>query len=171
MNGSLGPDPSQEGPGADPLAQALAAGGGQPTGAVPEDHTPTYPGTGLEGVSLDDVEQELLRAIRQAGRVAAGSSDATQISAAGTGAQAFVMALDKLNAPDPTPPAPQQVPVMPHAVGIVRHALAADHGVPTDTFDELLAGAHHHLNDLQQAGSPPEEPPAGPAAEQAPSGP
>lgn len=172
VNGAVGFNPPEE---QDPLQQALAAGGQGPQGAVPDDHEPTYPGDGLEPVSLDEVEQELLRAIRQAGRLAAGASAAAEISAAGAGALAFVTALDKLNAPDPTQP-PQQQVVMPHAVGLVRHALAADHGVDPATFDELMLGAHQHLNDLQQGGTPtlpdgqpPQE--GAPPAPQAPSGP
>lgn len=157
INGAAPQQDPEPDPGQDPISAALAAGGQAPEGAVPDDHEPTYPGDGLEPVSLDEVEQELLRGIRQAGRLAAGTSDAGAIAQAGAGAFAFVQALEKLNTPDPAPPAPpapQEKLVVPHAVGLVRHALAQDHGVPTSTFDELLQGAHHHMNDLQTTGDP-----------------
>lgn len=147
MNGGQPPD---EG-----LVQALAAGGPGSPGAMPDDHDPLAAGHGFapEPVEPDDVEQECMRAILQAARLAAGATDARQVSDAGTGAVAFLTVVEKLNA-DEQPPPPEQVPVMPHAVGMVRQALAADHGVDPAAFDQMLLGAHQHLSDLEQAGTP-----------------
>jgi hypothetical protein len=141
----------------DPLQAALAAGGQGDPGSMPDDHDPLMAGNdggfAPDPVDVDDVEQECLRAMRNAARLAAGATDARQVADAGTGAQAFLNVLETLNADEQQPPA-QQVPVMPHAVGMVRHALEADHGIPGSTFDQMLLGAHQHLQDLQTAGDP-----------------
>jgi hypothetical protein len=155
MNGG---DPALQGPAAqDPLQAALAAGGQGDPGSMPDDHDPIMAGNdgayAPEPVDVDDVEQECLRAMRNAARLAAGATDARQVADAGTGASAFLSVLETLHAEDQQPPA-QQVPVMPHAVGMVRHALEADHGIPGATFDQMLLGAHQHLQDLQSAGDP-----------------
>jgi hypothetical protein len=122
---------------------------------MPDDHDPVAAGHDYAPVPVDpdQVEQECMRAMLQAARLAAGATDARQVSDAGAGAVAFLTVLEKLNADEEQPPA-QQVPVTSHAVGMVRQALAADHGVDPGTFDQLLLGAHQHLSDLEQAGDP-----------------
>lgn len=138
----------------DPLQAALAAGGQGLEGEAPADHDPPMtPAHGLTPVDPDEVELECMRAIRKAARVASGATDARQIADAGAGAVAFLDVIERLNAEEEQPP-PQQVPVTPHAVGMVRQALAADHGIDPADFDRMLLGAHQHLSDLEQAGNP-----------------
>jgi hypothetical protein len=83
-------EPSRRPP-QDPLQAALAAGGQGDPGSMPDDHDPIMAGNdggyAPEPVDVDDVEQECLRAMRNAARLAAGATDARQVADAGTGAR------------------------------------------------------------------------------------
>lgn len=141
QNGQPAPD--------DALAAAL--------GQQPDEQEPPVPDQTMNEPSPDELEQAIMRATISAAHMVAGSSDASAVREGGQGILALVQALELLNAPDqqqPPPPPPAQVPVTPHAIGLVRHALSQDHGVDPATFDQLMLGAQGHVDDLAQGGSP-----------------